>query len=172
MNIYLIGYRGTGKTTLGRALGTELKHQFVDIDELIVEKSGMTIPQIFEKQGEGRFRDIKSEMLNGISKEQNLVVATGGGIIEREENRKILKNSGMIIYLKASADVIYQRIGGDTNRPALTQKSEKDEITHMLDKRKLIYEDLANYTLDTESHNLQECLNLIVPFILKKEGYA
>ncbi len=170
MNIYLIGYRGTGKTTLGRALGMELKHRFIDIDELIVEKAGLTIPEIFEQQGEKSFRDMETEILKEVSQDKNLVIATGGGIIEREENRSVLKKNGFIIYLTASPDTIYQRIGGDTNRPALTQKSEKEEITHMLKKRAPLYEELATYSINTGSDNLQKCLDIIIPLIQKQEN--
>ncbi len=169
MNVYLIGYRGTGKTSLGRAIAIQLKKDFVDTDDLIVEKSGMNIPEIFSLQGEEVFRDIESGILKEISERKDLIVSTGGGIIEKEENRRLIKKTGHCIYLKADTDTIFSRISEDKNRPALTTSTGKDEIKVMLDKRNHWYEELAQLTLDTAQFKISECVDMILDF-LKRQG--
>ncbi len=165
MNIYLVGYRGTGKTALSRAVALHMERLFVDTDELIVESEGMSVPEIFASEGEPRFRELETSILSELATRDDLVVATGGGIIGSEENRDIIKKTGLCIYLKASPDVIYSRISGDANRPALTQKSEREEIVTMLEKRKAWYEEVSQMNIDTGENNIRQCLDQITSFI-------
>lgn len=163
MNIYLIGYRGTGKTSLGRILSLKLKRRFVDTDDLITEREGMTIPQLFSEKGEEFFRQAEHEIIEELSERKDLIVATGGGIVIRDDNREILKSTGYCILLTAEPEIILTRIGGDKNRPALTDhQSELDEITAMLNKRKDWYHDVANTVVNTGDNGIKSCVNNIL----------
>lgn len=162
MNVYFIGYRGSGKSSLGRFVALELGRDFVDTDELIVEREGMIIPSIFQDLGEDYFRKVESEILEEISSKKDLVVSTGGGIVLAEKNRKIIRDTGFCIYLTASVDVIYSRIAGDPNRPQLTDKPAREEIEFMLEKRKAFYEETANLTIDTGKLNFKKAAEAIL----------
>ena len=114
MNIILIGFRGTGKTTIGKMLAQRLGKEFVDADEYLEQKEGKTVKDIFAEGGEKLFREIETQIIAELCLLDNRVVATGGGAILREENVKTLKKSGIIILLEADVDTIYKRIHKDT----------------------------------------------------------
>lgn len=168
MNIYLIGYRGTGKTRIGRELAKALGKEFTDTDDLIVEKAGKGIPEIFKQDGEGKFRDLESRVLGEVAAKGDLVVGCGGGVILRKRNIEKLKKSGVIILLEASPEKIYGRISGDHNRPALTDKNEFEEIRQVLAERKGNYEKAADYKVDAGNFSIRENVGQIIE-ILKKE---
>ncbi len=165
MNIYLTGFRGSGKTTLGKELAKIKQMIFIDMDELIVEKTKLSIPEIFEKYGEAYFRKIESEILLEISANNNQVVSTGGGIIISEGNREILKKTGLCIYLTASPEITYERIKDDGNRPALTSSPLKKEIGEILKFRKPLYKETADLVLDTGKNDIDSCLLIILKSI-------
>jgi shikimate kinase len=169
MNIYMIGYRGSGKTSLGRAVAVKLGRVFFDTDDLIVEREGKSIPKIFEEDGESYFRDCETEALRGVSKTNNKVVATGGGIVMREENRRLLKESGVCVYLFADTDVLYKRIVGDTNRPSLTGKDAYSEIEELLKVRIPYYKELADISVDTGNNGFVQTLDIIFKELNKIE---
>ncbi len=169
MNIFLIGYRGTGKNAVGRALAERLGMQFIDTDRLIEEKAGMPIQEIFEKHGEPRFRAIESEAIKEASANEGRVVATGGGAPMRKENAEALKASGIVVLLECSPEVIYKRIKGDRHRPALTGiGSEFEEIKFMLAKRNPTYNSLADFVSDTTSKSIKENVDEIILFLKGK----
>ncbi len=170
MNVYLIGYRGTGKSSLGRFIALELERDFVDTDELIVEREGISIPVIFQDLGEDYFRKVETEILEEISAHGNLIVSTGGGIILSEKNRKIMKDTGYCVYLTAPVDVIHSRISGDPNRPKLTDKPAYEEIEFMLKKRKPFYEEAADLTVDTGEMNFKTAAETILTNVKKEVG--
>jgi len=120
MNIVLIGYRGTGKSVVGELLALQLNMTCIGMDAKIVEKAGMSIPEIVEKYGWPKFRDIESEVARELAGLDNIVVDTGGGVIERPENMEALQTNARIFWLKASVDAIVARIEDGTQRPALT----------------------------------------------------
>ncbi|MFH1586479.1 MAG: shikimate kinase [Candidatus Diapherotrites archaeon] len=168
MNIYIIGYRGTGKTHVGNELAKALGKEFIDTDDLIVERAGKKIPEIFGQDGEEKFRDIESAVLSEIAARDGLVVGCGGGIILREDNIEKLKKSGVVILLEAPPEKIYARIRGDSNRPALTDKDEFEEIRHVLAERKGNYEKAADHRVDAGNFSIRENVGQIIE-ILKKE---
>lgn len=135
-NIVLIGYMGSGKTTVGKHICENYGYGFIDTDEYIVSKQGMSINEIFEKHGEEYFRNLETETVKGLcGKLKKTVIATGGGLPVREENEGLLKALGRVYYLKADADTIYGRVSGDTERPLLKTDRLHDKIVDMLDKR-------------------------------------
>ncbi|OEF98410.1 shikimate kinase [Desulfuribacillus alkaliarsenatis] len=134
-NIYLVGMMGTGKTTIGKKLAEHLNRQFIDIDQYIVEEHGRSISDIFATNGEAYFRDLETDALRTISDKGETnpaVVATGGGAFERELNRKILMDSGKIVWLTTSIEEIVKRLNNDTTRPLLqtSEKKGKSQDSH------------------------------------------
>src|SRR5215831_4545129 len=120
MNIVLIGYRGTGKSAVGRALAAKLGRAVVSTDQEIVKRAGRTIPQIVADHGWEYFRDLESEVCKDLADRNNLIIDTGGGAILRQKNVAALKQNGLLFWLTASVGTISTRIGGDTQRPSLT----------------------------------------------------
>ncbi len=151
MNIVLIGYRGTGKSVVAELLSEALRMKSIGMDAEIVKKAGHAIPEIVEKYGWGKFRDIETQVAMKVSQFDGVIIDTGGGVIERPENIEALKKNGLIFWLKATVDVIVKRIESGTERPALTQeKSFTDEVADVLEKRIPKYSDAARHEIDTD----------------------
>jgi shikimate kinase len=160
--LFLIGYRGTGKTVIGKNIARKLGKQFVDTDELIVKIAGKTIPKIFSEDGEDKFRKIETLALKKACEENFEIISCGGGIITREENINILKENGLVCLLKADSKTIFKRIYKDENRPPLTDKNPFEEIILMLEKRKELYERAKDFEIDTTNNSIEECVELIL----------
>ena len=151
MNIVLIGYRGTGKSVVGKLISERLRMECISMDEKIVEKAGMSIPDIVENHGWATFRDMESEVVQELAKRDNIIIDTGGGVIERPENIDVLQANSLIVWLKASAGAIVSRIEDGTERPSLTgEKSFTEEVADVLEKRTPKYMSAAHYEVDTE----------------------
>ncbi len=151
MNIVLIGYRGTGKSEVGEIVADQLKMDCVGMDAEIVHRSDMSIPEIVEKFGWTRFRDMESEVAADLSARDHLIIDTGGGVIERPENILALQKNAVIFWLKASVDVIVSRIENGTQRPALIDgKTFTEEVAEVLAQRISKYEKTAQYIIDTD----------------------
>lgn len=162
MNIALIGYRGTGKSTIGRVVAAETGMELKNLDGLIIEKAGMSIPMIVETYGWDQFRDFESEVLEELMKKDSQVLDCGGGIIIRAENREMLSRSGDVFWLTASVDTIAERIAEDSQRPSLTGKSFIEEIGEVLKEREPLYRHSASHVIDTESMSAQEAARQII----------
>jgi len=151
MNIVLIGYRGTGKSVVGALVAERLGMTCIAMDERIVEKVGMPIPEFVEKHDWPAFRDVESEVARELSGVDDIVIDSGGGVIERPENVGALRAKGIMVWLKASVDVIVSRIEGGTERPSLTgTKSFTDEVEEVLDRRIPKYRAAAQHEIDTD----------------------
>ncbi|HQY87655.1 MAG TPA: shikimate kinase [Tepidisphaeraceae bacterium] len=155
MRIVLIGYRGSGKTTVGRKLADRAGVELIDTDEIVVRRAGKSIREIFESDGEVAFRDLESSVLEDAARWlENRVLSTGGGIVLRESNRNLLRLAGNIrIYLEADAQTLFARIHADpsTNesRPALTALGGSvEEVRSMLEKRDPLYREVSTHVLD------------------------
>ena len=154
MNIVLIGYRGTGKSTIGKMLAERLQCGFVDTDTLLVERAGKSIKQIFEEEGEASFRDREAAVVTEVAGRSNLVIAGGGGVVLRSENVAALKKNGRLVWLRADAATLHARITADpatsANRPNLIAGGGGgvEEIEKLLAIRTPLYEAAANVTLD------------------------
>src|SRR3989344_3609076 len=136
MNIALIGFRGTGKTTLCRKLAKRLGMRFVDTDKEIVKGAGKSIPEIFAEKGEKGFRAIEKKVVEKISAEGNQCIACGGGVVLDNGNVENLKRNSVLILLEARPEKIFARIRRDRNRPALTEKEGIEEVLQLLRERK------------------------------------
>jgi len=158
MNIVLIGYRGSGKSTVGRKLAACLQRGFVDTDELIEERHGAPINDIVESQGWNHFRALEKSIIETVSKKDHLIIAPGGGAALDSNNVIALKRNGLIIWLKADSHVLFERMGKDPQtidrRPSLTGKGSLEEIEEVLTFRNGFYEEASSIQLDTSEMNV------------------
>jgi len=163
MNIVLIGYRGTGKSSVARVLSKELKLPVLNMDEEIIKKAGMSIPEIVEKFGWDKFRDLESEIAEQVSNIDNYIIDTGGGVILRNKNVKNLRKNSEVFWLKADIATIVKRIKHGTHRPSLTEgKGFVEEIEDVLVQRKKKYEKTADYIIDTSKLSSSDVAKKII----------
>lgn len=149
-NIYLVGPMGAGKSTIGRVLAAELHLSFRDSDKVIEDRTGADIPWIFDMEGEEGFRDRESAVLDELSKGQDVVIATGGGIILRSQNREIMKSSGYVCYLTASIEQLVERTARDKKRPLLQVENPRQKIIDLVDLRDPLYREAADFVINTD----------------------
>jgi shikimate kinase len=151
MNIVLIGYRGTGKSVVGEILSRRLNMTYVSMDAKIVDNAQMTVPEIVEKYGWPGFRDRETAVARDLSGQDNRVIDTGGGVIERPENMEMLKKNARVFWLKASVTTIVSRIQADTQRPALVAgKTFTEEVAEVLERRIPKYKTAARHEINTD----------------------
>ena len=162
----LIGLMGSGKSSIGRRLAKRLGCPLIDLDDYIVEKAGKSIPEIFTEQGEEAFRDMESEVLREVLG-QPAVIATGGGAIMREENRRLLKLHPPLIWLKASPEFLAKRIDGDTNRPLIAPGETLKKLQQLAAVRYPIYEQCADFTLLRGELKKRKAVESILRFLAK-----
>ncbi len=165
-NIFLIGFSGSGKSTIGPLLAKELNYKFYDTDSMIEKKSGKTITRIFETDGEHLFRKLESEIIADITNEKkvNKVVALGGGAFISEQNRELFLKSGLVIYLKCSAELILKRLAGSHDRPLLNsiaQLNRFEKIKQMLSTREPNYKK-AHLIISILGENTQKVIANII----------
>ena len=149
-NVYLIGPMVVGKTTIGRLLAQQLSMEFVDTDREIEQRTGVSITLIFDIEGEAGFRDRESGMLRELTARENVVVATGGGAVLREENRQLLRSSGIVVYLHASVDLQYERTRHSKNRPLLQNGARREILQALMTEREPLYRQEADITVEIE----------------------
>jgi shikimate kinase len=156
----LIGYRGTGKTTVGRLLAARLGWAFVDADDEIEAAAGCSIAEIFAREGEPGFREREARVVAELAQREKHVISLGGGAVLREETRSVIRSAGEVVWLTASPETIYSRISGDTStsarRPNLTVRGGLAEIEEVLAMRRPFYEACAMRTIDTEGRSPEE----------------
>ena len=163
MNIVLIGYRGTGKSVVGKLVADRLQMKCIAMDERIIEKARMSIPDIVERHGWPTFRDLESKVARELARLDNIVIDAGGGVIERPENIDVLRANSHIIWLKASVGTIVSRIQGDTERPSLTGgKSFTEEVAEVLERRTPKYKSAAQYEIDTDQLTPEQVADRVV----------
>lgn len=162
-NIFLIGFMGSGKSTVAMRLAEELNIPQVEMDEQIVEEQGMPITEIFEKYGEEHFRDIETDLIRRLQEQEGVVVSCGGGAVLREENRTMMKASGKIVWLTAEPETILERVKHSTNRPILNGNMNVEYITTLMEKRRVCYEAAADVLIATDGKSKEEiCQEILV----------
>ncbi|MDO4690477.1 MAG: shikimate kinase [Fusobacterium sp.] len=166
-NIALIGFMGSGKTTVGRALSKLMDMKFVDIDKIISAREKKSINEIFEEKGNIYFRDLEREIIAQESLKNNCVISTGGGSILDNENIKRLRETSFVVYLDCTIECLYQRLKNSTTRPILNVSEDKRKtIEELYEKRRFLYEISADYTIKiNENTNIFDTVNII------KEAY-
>ncbi|HET8580303.1 MAG TPA: shikimate kinase [Nitrospiraceae bacterium] len=163
MNIVLIGYRGTGKSTVGKILAERLGRELVSTDAEIIRRARLPVPDIVQRFGWDHFRDLESEVCRDLAGKDGLIIDTGGGVILRQHNVDCLKKSGVLVWLTATDRTITERIGGDTQRPSLTgTKSFTEEVEEVLRERQPKYKAAANHIIDTDGRSVMEVAEAIL----------
>ncbi len=165
-NIYLVGFMGTGKSSVGRKLAKKISAKFLDLDHFIEKKYGRTIKDIFAKNGEFYFRTLEKEAVEEVSKSESLVVACGGGVVVDEENMQNLKNSGIIVCLNSRPDVILRRCKGHAHRPLLNVPNPQERIKELLAFRAAFYAQ-ADFSIETSDLSVEETVEEIYQKINK-----
>jgi shikimate kinase len=160
-NITLVGFMGTGKTTVGKLLAKRLGYRFVDSDDEIESEQGVSITHIFSELGEAHFRDLETDMLKRLSKREGLVISAGGGAVIRAENVENLKKGGPVVCLAATPEEIYERVKHSTHRPLLKVDDPLGRIRELLDLRRKFYS-RADFTVDTGGLGPEEVVGRIL----------
>ena len=163
-NIALVGFMGTGKSTIAALLARKLQTGYVDLDEKIEEKEGMKIRDIFSQKGESHFRKVEKEVVAEMSLNEGQIIACGGGVVLDEENVKNLKKSGFMICLEATPEVILKRTKNYKCRPLLNVADPKSKIDELLKKRRPYYAK-ADYSVDTSGLSTQEVIAEILGWL-------
>jgi shikimate kinase len=161
-NIFLVGMMGAGKTTLGRALAHRLGRRFVDTDKILVDRTGVPVATIFEIEGEDGFRRRESQVIAEFLAGGDCVVATGGGAVLAEENRRMMRDHGVVVYLRARAESLWERTRHDTTRPLLATPDPRATIAEMVQKRDPLYRDAAHVIVDTGAQSAATVVNRVI----------
>lgn len=153
-NIFLVGLMGAGKTSVGRALARRLHKTFFDTDQEIERATGVRIPLIFEIEGEAGFRARESRMLAELTRRRNIVLATGGGAVLTEDNRRLLVQHGTVVYLRAAVEDLWRRTRHDRNRPLLQVDDPREKLRELIAHRDPLYAKVADVVVDTGAQSV------------------
>lgn len=153
---------GAGKSTIGRQLAKVLRYPFFDSDKEIESRTGVTISWIFEKEGEQGFRSRETKMIDELTQKQNIVLATGGGAILSEQNRRFLSSRGRVIYLSASQQQLIKRTAKDKKRPLLQTDNPQEKIKALLEERDPLYQEIADIIIRTGEQSVQRTVNNVI----------
>ena len=166
-NIILVGPMGSGKSTIGQLLASRLNRDFYDSDYYIEEKTGVDIPRIFDIEGEEGFRERETRALQELTAKNHLVIATGGGSVMREQNRKLLKANGFIIFLDTSVNQQMARLKNDKKRPLLQTENPRARLEKLFAERKPLYLELADLHIRTDRKFARKVASEIIPQLPK-----
>ncbi len=167
-NIILIGYMGSGKTTLGKKLSYRERTAFLDTDRMIEQKQGKTVSEIFDEAGENAFRQMETECLKEIRDySDRYIISVGGGLPLKEENRELLRKLGTVFYLRARPDTIYGRLKNDTTRPLLRGDDPEGKIRTMIRTRGPVYEAAADVIVDVDEKGYETIIREIIEGVKK-----
>lgn len=163
-NIIITGFMGTGKTVVAIELARKLKMEFIDMDQVIEERQGISISDIFARYGEKYFREQENKLVKELSQKENMVIATGGGTLLSSDNARMLGQAGEIVCLYADSQTIYNRVKRKNDRPLLKGENVLSEIDHLLEERKKIYANIK-WKIDTTNLNIQEVTDKIIALL-------
>lgn len=173
--IALIGYRASGKSSLGPRLACALEWNFVDMDEVLSESMGLSIAAWVERYGWEAFRREETRLLVDLSRRRNIVAATGGGVVEKEVNRTILRQNFFTVWLRCGVQTLCRRLASDENtpgqRPSLTGRSVVEETSEVLHRRRPWYEATAHLVVDTDRGSPEELVDIIVRHLESLESF-
>ncbi len=164
-NVILVGPMGAGKSTIGRQLAQLLNYEFVDSDHEIEARSGADIPWIFDVEGEEGFRKREEAVIDELTQRQGIVLATGGGVVIREPNRRAISSRGIVVYLKTSVEQQLARTAKDRKRPLLQTAEPRKVLTELMKFREPLYLEVADYVVDTDASNIKDVASHIVDLI-------
>lgn len=161
-SIFLVGPMGVGKTTIGRQLADLLNYEFVDCDRVIEERTGASIPWIFDVEGEEGFRKREQAIIDELTNRPSIVLATGGGAVIKEENRSSLKNRGFVVYLHAEIDELLQRTQHDKSRPLLQTENPRQKLEELIRQRDPWYTEVADLVFETKQKSSHASAKLLL----------
>lgn len=171
-SIFLVGPMGAGKSTIGRQLANVLKREFKDSDHEIIARTGASIPLIFEIEGEEGFRKREAAMIDELTQLDDVVLATGGGAVLREDNRANLSERGVVIYLYASLDQLFERTSRDRNRPLLQTEDPRGKLEELLTQRDPLYREVADMVVHTEDRSIKSVIKEILARLERDPKYS
>ncbi len=161
-NIVLIGFMGSGKSSIGKIVAKRMGFQFVDTDAVIVQHAGRAIPVIFAEEGEEKFRDRETAAIESLANHSRCVIATGGGAVLRERNRELLRELGFVVLLAASEEVLFERVSRNDKRPLLRTENPRETLRQMLAARREVYETAAEYVVDTSRFTHRQSADAVI----------
>lgn len=161
-NLVLIGFMGCGKSSVGRRLAQLTGHRFVDTDDLIVEQTGFSIPALFERSGEGAFREIEAQVLASMVGVCGVVLATGGGIVTQPKNIPVLHEIGIVGWLDSAPDLLFERVSRNTRRPLLQTDDPRATFDELLNARISLYESASEFRVDSSGLSHEEAAREIL----------
>lgn len=171
-NVILVGPMGAGKTTIGRQLAAELRLSFVDSDHEIEQRCGADIPWIFDMEGEAGFRDRESAVLADLLQRDGIVLATGGGAVERAENRALMVQGGIVVYLSTPLAQQYQRTLRDRKRPLLQAGNRRQVLKQLMARREPLYREVADVVVATDRRGAKSLLAEVIEQLARLRGSA
>jgi shikimate kinase len=167
-NLVLIGFMGCGKSSVGRRLSGLTGHRFVDTDELIVQAQGRSVAEIFAQSGEAHFRDLEQQSLENLIGVCGIVLSTGGGLVLRPVNRQTLKKIGIVAWLDASPEVLFERAMRSGRRPLLQTADPRATFDELLNVRRDLYEITANFRVDSSRLTHDEAAQIVLDEALRR----
>jgi len=171
-NIFLVGMMGAGKTTVGRALAARLKREFVDTDRVLVERTGVAVATVFEIEGEEGFRRRETAVLREVCEQDERIVATGGGIVLAEENRRVMRESGTVVYLRARLESLWERTRHDSSRPLLATPDPRARLAELLEQREPLYREAAHVIVDSGPQSASTLVNRVLTALRARSAGA
>lgn len=161
-SIALVGFMGTGKSTIGRLIATRLHHRLVDTDQLVIARAGIEIAEIFSRDGEAHFRALEADVLRGLDAAGPMIIATGGGLVTNPQSVALLRERAFVVWLTASEEVIFERVSRNDKRPLMRTPDPRATIHDLLAEREPLYAAAADFTLDTSSCSHAEAADAII----------
>jgi shikimate kinase len=169
-NVFLVGPMGAGKTTIGRQLSELLRLEFIDSDHEIEARTGANIPWIFDVEGEGGFRAREESVIDELTQRQCIILATGGGVVMHEANRRHLQARGTVIYLLTPVSVQLERTSRDRNRPLLRTPDPRKRLTELMALRDPLYREVAHIIMPTDGGSAREVAMKIIHALEEREA--
>lgn len=169
LSIFLVGMMGAGKSTVGARLARRLEREFIDVDRELEARLGVDIPTVFDLEGEDGFRRRESQLVCELSHRTGLVVATGGGVVLRAENRAALATRGLVIYLKADPGDLWQRLRRDRHRPLLRTDDPRQRVRELVEQRDPLYQDVADHVVGTGRQPADHAVESIIAWLSRPE---
>lgn len=163
-NIILVGFMGAGKSSISKEISRILRFPYIDTDEIIEEAEGCSISELFQEKGEPYFRDLEHKLLQELlsQKKEKTIISTGGGMPVREENRALIRQLGFVVWLKTSEEKTLERVSANDSRPLLTEDDLEEKIHRMLKEREPIYEEVAQFEIETSDLSISEIASGII----------
>ncbi len=167
-SIFLVGPMGAGKSTVGRLLAEKLAYQFVDSDHEIEARTGAAISMIFDIEGEAGFREREEQVIDDLTQRTETVLATGGGVVEREVNRQHLRSRGFVVYLKSPVEALIQRTKHDRNRPLLQTENPAEVLRELMVRREPWYIEMADLVIETQQVSVHRVVKQVIDRLIEE----